>query len=409
MDKDHLGSSGPQQTPPLAGTRVIDLATMLAGPLACQLLGDFGADVLKVEHPTMGDSLRGHGAQKDGVGLWWKVTARNKSCIGLYLGDPECQEIFLKLVATADVVVESFRPGTLERWGIGFERMKEVNPRVILLRVSGFGQAGPYAQRAGFGTLAESMSGFAAMTGQADGPPTLPPFGLADGIAGVAGAFVTMLALYHRAKTGQGQMIDLAIYEPLLTVLGAQATVYDKLGLVPVRTGNRSTNNAPRNTYLTRDGKWLAVSTSSLNIAQRVMRLVGHPEVIDEPWFSTGAGRAAHVELLDGYVGGWVAQRTQAEVLDAFFSAGAAVSPVYDISEVVADPHMTERGTFVRVPDADLGPLLMQDVLARLSESPGRIRFTGRGLGADTDAVLVGELGLEPAYVKGLRERGVVQ
>jgi crotonobetainyl-CoA:carnitine CoA-transferase CaiB-like acyl-CoA transferase len=409
MDNDHLGSPEAPSVLPLAGVRVIDLATMLAGPLACQLLGDFGADVVKVEHPKMGDSLRGHGAQMDGVGLWWKVTARNKSCVGLYLGDPEGREIFLKLVATADVVVESFRPGTLERWGIGYERMRQANPRLILLRVSGFGQAGPYARRAGFGTLAESMSGFAAMTGAADGPPTLPPFGLADGIAGVAGAFATMMALYHRAMTGVGQVVDLAIYEPLLTVLGAQATIFDKLGLVPQRTGNRSANNAPRNTYLTHDGKWVAVSTSSLNIAQRVMRLVGHPEVTEEPWFSTGAGRAAHVDLLDGYVGGWIGEHTQAEVLDAFFAADAAVSPVYDIAEVVADPHIIERGTFVHVPDSEVGPLLMQDVLARFSASPGRVRFTGRRLGADTDAVLTGELGLEPAYVRGLRERGVVR
>jgi crotonobetainyl-CoA:carnitine CoA-transferase CaiB-like acyl-CoA transferase len=394
---------------PLAGVRVLDLATMLAGPLICQLLGDFGADVIKVEHPVQGDALRGHGQGKDGFGLWWKVAARNKSSIGLYLGDPDGQEILLKLVETADVVVESFRPGTLERWGLGYDTLRSVNPRLVLVRVSGFGQTGPYAERAGFGTLAEAMSGFAAMTGEPDRPPTLPPFGLADGVAGLAGAFVTMLALYHRGADGDGQVVDLSIYEPLLTVLGAQATIYDQLGDIPLRTGNRSTNNAPRNTYLTSDAKWVAVSTSSLSIAQRVMRLVGHPEVIDEPWFATGSGRAAHVGLLDQMVGDWIAIRPRDEVLEAFVAVEAAIAPVYDVSELVSDPHVQARGSYVRVEDPDLGSVLMQDVIARLSRSPGSVLWTGRALGADTEAILVGELGLDPARLKRLRDRNILR
>ena len=262
---------------------------------------------------------------------------------------------------------------------------------------------------AGFGTLAEAMSGFAAMTGEADGPPTLPPFGLADGVAGLAGAFVTMLALYRRGSDGDGQVIDLSIYEPLLTVLGAQATIYDQLGEIPVRTGNRSTNNAPRNTYLTSDRKWVAVSTSSLSIAQRVIRLVGHPEVIDEPWFATGSGRAAHVELLDKMVGDWIATRPRDEVLEAFVEVAAAIAPIYDVSELVSDPHVQARGTYVRVKDPDLGSVLMQDVIARLSASPGAVLWPGRALGADTDAILVGELGLDPARLKLLRDRNVLR
>jgi crotonobetainyl-CoA:carnitine CoA-transferase CaiB-like acyl-CoA transferase len=395
-------------TGPLAGVRVLDLATMLAGPMACALLGDYGADVIKIEHPKFGDSLRGHGSSKNGLGLWWKVAARNKLTIGLYLGDPEARAIFLKLVAESDVIVESFRPGTLEKWGLGFDRLREANPKIILVRVSGFGQSGPYAERAGFGTLAEAMSGFAAMTGEADGPPTLPPFGLADGITGITTAFATMLALYSRERGGDGQVVDLSIYEPLVQVLGSQATVYDQLGEVPVRTGNRSSNNAPRNTYLSSDDKWVAVSTSSLNIAERVMHLVGHPEVIDEPWFASGSGRAEHVEMLDAVVGEWIRSRTQAEVIEEFSRVEAAIAPVYDIADLVADPHIKARGTFITVDDPDLGPILMQSVVARLSETPGAVRWTGHALGEDTDAVVIDHLGVDAESVARLRERGVL-
>jgi crotonobetainyl-CoA:carnitine CoA-transferase CaiB-like acyl-CoA transferase len=402
--------SNPEPNPgPLAGIRVLDVATMLAGPLACQLLGDFGAEVIKIEHPKNGDSLRGHGKQKNGQGLWWKIVGRNKANLGLYLGDPEGAEIFLRLAATADIVVEGFRPGTLERWGLGFDRLRAVNPGLILVRVTGFGQSGPYASRAGFGTLAEAMSGFAAMTGEPGAPPTLPPFGLADGIAGIAAAYTAMLALYHRdARSGEGQEIDMAIYEPLVTVLGAPPTIYDQLGELPVRSGNRSVNNAPRNTYLTADGKWVAVSTSALNIAERAMTLVGHPEVIVEPWFSTGAGRAGHVEELDAMLGDWIKARSRDEVMRAFDEVGAAVAPVYDAADLIGDPHVRERGTFRYADDPDLGPVLMPDMIARLSGTPGRIRSTGRSLGADTDRILTEDLGVSPEAVAGLRARGIV-
>ncbi|HJS92612.1 MAG TPA: CoA transferase [Solirubrobacteraceae bacterium] len=389
----------------MSGLRVLDVSTVLAGPLTCQILGDYGAEVIKIEHPR-GDSMRGHGRAKDGVSLWWKMIARNKRCVGLYLGDPDGAEVFRRLVATADVVVESFRPGTLERWGLGYDALREANPGVVLVRISGFGQTGPYAERAGFGTLAEAMSGFAAITGEPDGPPTLPPFGLADSIAGITAATATTMALYHRdARGGEGQEIDLSILEPLITALGPQPMIYDQLGEVQQRTGNRSVNNAPRNTYRTADDKWVAVSTSANRIAERVLRLVGHPEVIDEPWFATGGGRAEHADLLDGIVSEWVGARTREEVLDAFTEAGAAIAPVYDVADLLADPHVIARETITRVDDEELGPVRMQNVLFRMSETPGSIRFTGRALGADTDAILGDELGLD---VAGLRERGIV-
>jgi crotonobetainyl-CoA:carnitine CoA-transferase CaiB-like acyl-CoA transferase len=384
---------------------VLDVSTVLAGPLACQILGDYGAEVIKVEHPR-GDSMRGHGRSKDGIPLWWKVVSRNKRCVGLYLGDPEGADVFRRLVATADVVVESFRPGTLERWGLGFDELHEINPRLVLVRISGFGQTGPYAKRAGFGTLAEAMSGFAAITGEPDGPPTLPPFGLADGIAGITAATAATMALYHRdARGGSGQEIDLAILEPLTTVLGPQPIIYDQLGEIQERTGNRSVNNAPRNTYRTSDDKWVAVSTSANSIAERVMRLIGHPELIDEPWFVTGSGRAEHADLLDGLVSEWVGARTRDEVVDVFNEAGAAIAPVYDVADLLSDPHVVERETITTVEDEELGPVRMQNVLFRMSDTPGEIRFTGRPLGADTDAILGDELGLDVAE---LRERGIV-
>lgn len=395
---------------PLQGLRVLDLATIYAGPLIAQLLGDFGADVIKVEHPARADGLRGHGRQMDGIGLWWKMLARNKRTIGLNLGHADGADIMLRLAATADVVVESFRPGTMERWGLGYDELSAANPGVIMVRVSGFGQDGPYASRPGFGTLIEAMSGFAAMTGEPDGAPTLPPFGLADGIAGITGAMATLLALYHRdARGGSGQVVDLSVLDPLITVLGPQPTVYDLVGEVPARTGNRSVNNAPRNTYLTADGKWVAVSSSATSIAERIMTIIGHPELISEPWFASGSGRAEHSDLIDSLVGDWIARHRQQEVLEIFEKAQAAVAPVYDVGELVADPHIRARQTLTRVPDADFGQLLMQNVLARLSASPGRIRFTGRPPGADTDAVLIGELGLSDSYVEALREQGVIR
>ena len=408
-DEGRVTGDGHDRSGPLSGLRVLDCSTVVAGPLACQLLGDFGAEVIKIEHPRYGDTLRGHGPSKDGVPLWWKVISRNKRTVGLDLGEPEGAAVMLRLAETADAIVESFRPGTLERWGLGWDVLHARNPRLVLTRVTGFGQDGPYSGRPAFGTLIEAMSGFAAMTGDPGGAPVLPPFGLADGIAAISAAFATTLALYHRdAKGGDGQVIDLAILDPLVTVLGPQPTVYDQLGVVPERTGNRSSSNAPRNTYETSDGRWVAVSTSALEVARRVMRLVGREDVIDEPWFATGSGRAEHVELLDGAVAEWIAKRTRDEVMDEFARAQAAVAPVYDVADLLADAQVVHRGSITEVDDPDLGALRMQNVLFRMSATPGKISFGGRSPGADTDEVLVSELGLSPAELADLRERGIV-
>ena len=392
---------------PLTGLRVLDLATLFAGPLAATMLGDFGAEVIKVEHPTKPDPSRGHGPSKDGVGLWWKVLGRNKHTIALDLSKPGGRSTLLRLAATADVIIENFRPGTLEKWDLGWAELSAANPRLILTRVTAFGQFGPYAHRPGFGTLAEAMSGFAAITGEPDAPPTLPPFGLADSIAGLATAYAVMTALSARDRTGEGQVVDMAIIEPILTVLGPQPTWYDQLGYVQQRTGNRSANNAPRGTYLTADGTWVAVSTSAQSIAERVMCLVGRPELIDEPWFATGADRARHADVLDEAVGTWIAERTRDEVLAAFEKAAAAVAPIQDVRDVMTDPQYAALDTITTLDDPDLGPLRMQNVLFRLSATPGTIRWAGRPHGADTEAVLTG-LGLTPTELTTLHEEGAV-
>ncbi|MFJ4627708.1 CaiB/BaiF CoA transferase family protein [Streptomyces sp. NPDC088847] len=392
---------------PLSGLRVLDLATLFAGPLAATMLGDFGAEVIKVEHPTKPDPSRGHGPSKDGIGLWWKLLGRNKRAITLDLSKPGGRDTLLRLATTADVIIENFRPGTLEKWDLGWAELSAANPKLVLARVTAFGQFGPYAHRPGFGTLAEAMSGFAAITGEPDAPPTLPPFGLADSIAGLATAYAVMTALAARDRTGEGQVVDMAIIEPILTALGPQPLWYDQLGHVQPRTGNRSQNNAPRNTYRTADGSWVAVSTSAQSIAERVMRLVGRPELVDEPWFATGADRARHADVLDAAVGGWIARRTRAEVLAAFEKAEAAVAPIQDVRDVMEDPQYQALDTITTVDDPELGPLRMQNVLFRLSATPGAIRWTGRPHGADTDTVLT-ELGLTETELTTLRQAGAL-
>jgi crotonobetainyl-CoA:carnitine CoA-transferase CaiB-like acyl-CoA transferase len=392
----------------LEGIRVLDASTLFAGPLAATILSDFGAEVVKIEHPR-GDPVRHHGYSKDGIPLWWKMLSRNKRTVTLNLSKPDGQSLMEKLVTSADVVIENFRPGTLERWNLAPERLLDINPGLVIARITGFGQFGPYSNRPGFGTLAESMSGFAWITGEPDGPPTLPPFGLADGITAQAAANAILMALYYRdARGGTGQVLDIAIIEPILTILGPQPIVYDQLGIIQTRTGNRSVNNAPRNTYRTADEKWVAVSTSAQTIAERVMYLVGHPEVIDEDWFSSGADRAKHADLLDEYVGGWIAQHDLDDVIKKFEEAEAAVAPIYDISQIMDDPQFKALESIVSIDDPDLGSVKMQNVMFRMSETPGRVQWAGRGLGEDNQSVYVDELGLSNEQMATLIEEGVL-
>jgi crotonobetainyl-CoA:carnitine CoA-transferase CaiB-like acyl-CoA transferase len=393
---------------PLAGIRVLDLGTVYAAPIAAMLLGDYGADVIKVEHPR-GDPARTHGWTKHGHGLWWKVISRNKRTVTLNLSKPDGQDILRQFAAEADVVIENFRPGIMERWNLGPEQLRQVNPRLVMLRLTGFGQSGPYAQRRAFGTLVEAMSGFAHQTGQEDGPPTLPPFGLADGVAGIAGALAVALALYHRdTNGGRGQVIDLSLLEPLVGILGPGPSVYDQLGIVPGRHGNRFPNTAPRNTYLTKDNQWVAISASTTSVAERVMRLVGRPDIANEPWFSSASERVLRGELIDGVVAAWIRDRSFAEVMAAFQQAGAALAPIYDAEQFMNDPHVQARDVITTIDDEDLGPLRMQNLIFRLLDTPGQIRFGGRRLGQDNDEVYTGQLGLDGDDLAKLRAAGVI-
>lgn len=394
---------------PLDGIRVIDASTILAGPMCCQILGDFGAEVIKIENPRSGDNMRGHGYAVDGIPLWWKEIARNKRTIAIDLHTEKGAELFRSLADTADVVVENFRPGTLERWGIGPEVLRKTNPGLIVLRITGFGQSGPYSSRPGFGTLAEAMSGFAHLTGPAGQPPTLPSFGLADSICAIAGSSaVTMALRYREVLGGEGQDIDMSILEPIMAAVGPAPSVYKHLGLVETRHGNVSTNNAPRNTYQTMDGSWVAVSASARKIAERVMGLVGHPEVAQEPWFQSGRGRVEHIDLIDGYISDWISKRSRNEVLKAFTKAEAAIAPVYDAKDIVEDEHINETKMLVEIEDPDLGKVLMHNVMWRMSKTPGKIRWSGREMGADTDEVLENDLGLAKEAIADLRTAGVI-
>jgi crotonobetainyl-CoA:carnitine CoA-transferase CaiB-like acyl-CoA transferase len=393
---------------PLDGVRVLDISTVYAAPITAMLLGDFGADVVKIEHPR-GDPARTHGWSAGGHGLWWKVIARNKQTMTLNFSASKGQDILCNLVRDSDVLVENFRPGVMEKWGLGPEKLFEINPGLVMLRTTGFGQFGPYAERRAFGTLAEAMSGFAHQTGQEDGPPTLPPFGLADGVAGITGALAVVMALYHRdVRGGQGQVIDLSLLEPLVGILGPGPSVYDQLGIIAGRHGNRSPNNAPRNTYLTRDGRWVAISASATSVAARVMRLVGRPDLPEKPWFASAGERVKRGELLDGAVAAWIRARDFDEVCKAFEEAGAALAPIYDVEQLMNDPQVAALDAITTVEDEDLGELKMQNVMFRMKDTPGRIRFTGRRLGQDTEEILAKRLGMTAAEIDELRRDGVL-
>jgi crotonobetainyl-CoA:carnitine CoA-transferase CaiB-like acyl-CoA transferase len=407
--QDGAGPEGWQPgSGPLAGLRVIDAGVLFAGPVIGTLLGDFGADVIKVEHPR-GDALRTLGWQKNDVSLWWAFVNRNKRFISLDFGTEEGAALLRELATTADVLIESFRPGTLERWGIGPDVLHALNPKLVIVRTSGFGQTGPYSPRPGFGTVAESISGFAHINGHPDGPPTLPPFALGDGVASLFGTFATMFALYHRDHhDAPGQVIDLAIYEPLFWLLGPQALVYDQLGLVQGRTGSSTEWTAPRNAYQASDGKWLGLSASSQSIAERVMRLVGHPEVIDEPWFRDHSGRVENQKTLDAFIGDWIGRHTTPEVMAAFEAQQAVIGPIYSIADIFEDPQYQARDTITTVDDPKLGPARVQNAIPRLVDTPGSIRHLGGDLGQDNHEILVGELGHTPEELARWIADGVV-
>ncbi len=394
---------------PLEGVRILDVATVIAGPGTTARLSDFGADVIKVEHPVTGDTARSLGWKAGDVSLLWKHVGRNKRPITLNLSDPRGQDLLRRLVDGADVVVESFRPGTLERWNLAPERLLELNPRLVVLRTSGFGQTGPYSPRPGFGSLAESLSGMAHMTGFPDGPPVLPAVALADEVAGLLGAFAVMVALYHRdARGGAGQVIDLSLVESLFGLVGPIAAVYDTLGVVPGRIGNRIVYSAPRGAFRTRDGTWVTISGTSQAVAERILTAIGRADLMDDPRFATNQARLSNVDELDRVIEAWFAERDLAEVLEVMEAHHAAAAPILDAAGIVADPHYLARGTLQRLPDDELGSVLLARPHPLLSDTPGRIAHPGLPAGAANDDVYRQELGLTEEELDDLRAGGVI-
>jgi formyl-CoA transferase len=398
------------QTPlPLEGIRVLDAATVIAGPGVCARLGDFGAEVIKIEHPVTGDTTRNLGWKVGDVSLWWKHISRNKKPITLNFSQEEGQDIFLRLIESADVLVESFRPGTLEKWNIGPERLHQVNPRLVILRNSAFGQTGPYSKRPGFGTLAEAISGVAHMTGFPNGGPLLPPIALADEVAALVGAFAVMVALFHRdARDGEGQVIDVSLFESLFQITGPIAAAYEKLGIVEERRGNRLNFAAPRGAYVTRDGKWVALSGTAQSVAERILAAIGRPELITDVRFSTNSARLQNVDALDAVIQEWIGAHVLEEVVETFEEADAALAPIYDIAQIYEDPQYEARRTIVRVPDEEIGDVALVRPQPSFSKTPGRISHAGLPRGSANDEIYRDELGLSQEQIEKLRSDGVI-
>lgn len=398
-----------EQRGPLDGLTVIESGTMISVPTAGRFLADFGAEVIKVEHPHGGDHSRDFGPQKDEVGLWWKYIGRNKKSVTLNLKSDEGQEAFRDLVSEADVLLENFRPGTLERWNLGYETLSEDNPGLVMLRLSGFGQEGPYAQKPGFGTLAEAMSGFAYLNGFEDRPPLLPPTGLADQVSALFGVFSVMYALYHReVNGGSGQFIDVSLIEPLLQLTGPQPMRYEELDDIEKRSGNQSTSSAPRNVYRTSDDRWVALAASSQPLAMRVFDAIGRPELKTDPRFEDNASRVEHKDELDEIIGEWIGQRSREEVLETFEEHDATIAPVYNIEDIMNDDHYQARDAIVDVQDDDLGETPIQNVFPKFSDTPGDIKHLGPDLGEHNREVLCDMLGYDESDLEAMDRKDVV-
>jgi crotonobetainyl-CoA:carnitine CoA-transferase CaiB-like acyl-CoA transferase len=392
----------PAAAGPLAGMRVLDLSRLVAGNMLSLQLADFGADVIKVEPPA-GDPLRDW--RDGGEELHWKTYARNKRSIVLNFRHAAAKEALTRLVATADVLIENFRPGTLEEMGLGPDVLLAANPGLVIVRVSGFGQTGPYAPLPGFGTLVEAMSGFAARTGFPDREPVLPPLALADMIAGLYGAFAVVTALRARDRGDGGQVIDLSLLESMFSVLGPEAAIYQRTGVVKERIGSGSNTSAPRNVYRCADGDYVALSGSTGAMARRVFEVIGRPDMIEDARFRTNSARIENRALVDEAVGAWFAGKSCGEALRLMREAHVTAGPVYTIADAMADAHFREREIIVEVEDPEIGGLPMHNIVPRLSRTPGVLRRPAPRLGEHTDAVLA-EAGFDADAIARLRQEG---
>src|SRR3954467_2506188 len=391
---------------PLDGIRVVDLSRLVAGNAVSSQLADFGAEVLKIEDPVRGDPLRAW--QTAGVSVHWKLYARNKKSIALSPRDRRGRELLLDLIGGSEVLIENFRPGTLEKMGLGPDVLHRCNPRLIIVRVSGWGQDGPYRDRPGFGTLVESVSGYAARTGFADREPVLPPTALADMVAGLYGAFAVMVALRQvEVEGGAGQVIDLPLLDPLFSFIATEAPIHNLTGQIRPRTGSRSETTSPRNVFRTKDGRYIGISASIQAMAERLFRAIGREDMLADPRFRTNTDRVRNAAECEQPIVEYIAARTLDENMQAFSAAEVTAAPVYDIDQFLADPHVQEREIVVEVPDPDLGQIAMHNIIPRLSETPGRLRTPAPSLGEHTEEIL-GQFGIDRATLEGLAREGVI-
>jgi crotonobetainyl-CoA:carnitine CoA-transferase CaiB-like acyl-CoA transferase len=396
----------PDAPVPLSGIRVVDLSRLVAGNMVSLQLADQGAEVIKIEDPKVGDPLRAW--RWKGQSLYWKVYARNKKSLALNLRPQAGRDVLLDLLATSQVLIENYRPGTLEQMGLGPDVLWARNPKLIIVRITGFGQDGPYRDRPGFGTLVEAMSGFASKNGFDDRPPVLPPLAMADMVSGLYGAYAVMVALRVVEHGGRGQIIDLPLLEPVVSVLGPDAAIYRTTGEKPQRTGSRSLTTSPRNVYRTADGRFIAISASMQVMAERMFRAIGKPEMIDDPRFRTNTDRVRNIDACDGAVADFIAERSLADNMAIFEKAEVTANPVYEIDQLLDDPHVQERGVIVEAPDEEAGSVLMHNVIPRLSETPGRLRFAAPSLGQHTREIL-SAIGCDAARIAALSAEGVIK
>ena len=393
---------------PLAGLRVLELGTLLAGPFCGQLLGDFGAEVIKIEPPGQGDPMRVWGREKaNGKSLWWPVVARNKKAITLDLRQSEGQQLLRELVAKADFLLENFRPGTMEKWGLGWAELSAINPRLIMIRVSGFGQTGPYSRQAGFGAIGEAMGGLRYVVGDPSTPPSRMGISIGDSLAATFACVGALSALHHRERTGRGQVIDSAIYEAVLNMMESLVTEYDKANFIRERTGAILPNVAPSNVYKTRDGMVL-IAANQDTVFSRLAEAMGQPELSSDPRYSSHGARGAHQAELDGRVEAWTSTLSTREVLDLMDRHGVPAGLIYRPPDMLDDPHFKARDAIVSVPHPDFGELRMQNVAPKLSETPGSIRSPSPEMGQHNDEVYRGLLGLDESRYAALKAANVV-